>query len=64
MANSKYYYAVVREDNGNLLLEDHKLPFYWLKKIAKEQANKFHGYIITRINIEDMEKLILSSKPL
>jgi len=64
MAQTKYYYAVVREDNGKLLLEDHKLPFYWLKKIAKETAKKFDGYIVTRINIADVEKLILSSKPL
>jgi len=64
MSKQKYYYAVVKKDNGNLLLEGHKLPFYWLKKIAKETADKFEGYIVTRINLCDIEKLILSSTPL
>lgn len=57
MSKPKYYYAVVNKENGRLLTEDHKLPFYWIKRIAQETVKKFNGYIVIRVNIEDIENL-------
>ena len=68
MAKQKYYYAIVRKDNGAFPILSDKLPIYWLKKCAKEDAffrfgvtwDKF--YTIQKISVSDLEAIILKSK--
>lgn len=62
MSKKKYYYAVVKKETGILLLEDHKLPFYWLKSIAKETARDNGSYCVVRVDIETIQAAILSGK--
>jgi len=64
MAKKKYYYAVVKKENGNLLVSDGKLPIYWNKKVAQEMAKEFRDYCVTRISVDNLERSILYSKPL
>jgi len=63
MSNQKYYYAVVKSENGKLLFEDHKLPFYRRYDIAKDVAKNFKGYTVTKFPCEDIDKIILKSNP-
>jgi hypothetical protein len=59
--NAKYCYCVIT-NRGKLLLEDHKLPFYWYKKIAKETSLKFKGSRIIRIPMESIDFIINNSE--
>lgn len=71
MARQKYYYAIVDRDNGSLWkkgdADNEELPIYRSKKRAKEDldfcATEFDSpkkYILQPINIEKLNKLIIS----
>lgn len=63
MAKSKYCYVIVNKENGNLLVESTKLPIFWNKTLAKErQLNFGDKFTVCRIELANIEKLILSSK--
>lgn len=62
MSKSKYYYAIVDKENGNMLLEDGKLPFYWNKGIAKERCINFYGYVVHKLSLSEIESMILHSR--
>lgn len=58
----KYCYIIVKKDNGNMLLEDCKLPIYWNKAVCKERQLEFGGaYVVHRLELSDIEALILKS---
>lgn len=60
MPKQKYYYAVVHRETDKLLLKNAQLPIFWSKTVAKMAANGWDNYIVQPVNIEDLEKLILS----
>lgn len=62
MSKSKYCYVIVNAENGNMLLEDCKLPIYWNKKVAKERCSKFNGHIVHKLYLSDVEGMVLNSK--
>lgn len=63
MAKSKYCYVIANEENGNMLLEDGKLPIYWNKKVAKKRQFKFgNKWVVHKIELATIEKIVLSSK--
>ena len=68
MAKQKYYYAIVRKDNGSFPTISALLPIYWLKKVAKYDAFRLFGmswnstYVIQKISVSDLEAIILKSK--
>jgi hypothetical protein len=51
-----YYYVLVTE-KGNPITTDHKLPIYWNKKVAEEDAELFGAYL-KRIRISDLMNII------
>jgi hypothetical protein len=55
---SKYCYAIVHKKKRKLLLEDHKLPIYWNRRVAKERVAGFPDYRIERIELSDLEIFI------
>jgi len=59
----KYCYIIVDKENAKPLLEDSKLPIYWLKSVAKERVKDFISgkYVVHRLNMYDLETLILKS---
>ena len=60
MAKSKYCYVIVDKENGNMLLEDGKLPFYWNKKVAKQRQSLFgNKWIVCQIELSDIEEVII-----
>lgn len=62
---SKYCYIIVSQENGSMLLEDGKLPIYWNREVAKERLRRFvfrYNYVIHKIELADIENLILKSK--
>jgi DNA/RNA endonuclease G (NUC1) len=58
----KYYYAVVHKETGKLLVESNRLPIYWLKSEAEKRAKSFQDFIVQPVDIEKLERLILSHK--
>lgn len=44
----KYYYVIVNK-KGKMLLNDSKLPIYWLKKVAVKKAKNYPGYHVEKI---------------
>lgn len=62
MAKSKYCYVIVNYENGNMLLEDGKLPIYWNKKVAKERCSNFKGCVVQKLKLIDIENLIFHSE--
>jgi len=60
----KYYYIIVDKENGKPLIESSKLPIFWLKSVAKERLLDFKSgkYVVHRLNISDIETLILKSQ--
>jgi len=62
MAKNKYYYGVANKENGKLLLDCGRLPFFYRKKVAKECADSFNNYCVIRVDISKIEKAILSGK--
>ncbi len=63
MAKSKYCYVIANEENGNMLVEDGKLPIYWSKKVAKERQLLFGDkYVVHKIELATIENIVLSSK--
>lgn len=63
MGLQKYCYIVVRKENGNMLHTDEKLPVYWHKKDAALQARQMSSeYIVHKIELTALEKIILISK--
>jgi len=59
MAKRKYCYVIVNKENGNMLVEDNKLPFYWDKEVAKRRCLDFNTHLVQKIVLEDIENLIL-----
>ena len=58
----KYCYIIVDRKNGDMLVEDGKLPLYWCKEIAKKRQALFSkNYIIHKLSLSDIEELILKS---
>lgn len=57
---SKNYFAIVHQESGKLLLKDGRLPIYWRKDVAREEAKDYPGYIVQLVDITQLEKLILS----
>lgn len=58
MLDSKYCYVLVSKLNGNLLLEDSKLPIYWNKKIAQDRLASFPKHELKRIVLEELMLII------
>jgi hypothetical protein len=58
---TKYFYAIVNKNNGNLLLADSKLPIYWNKKVAQDFAKYHKGFVVARIPISDLNQIILQT---
>ena len=64
MSKRKYCYVIANKENGDLLVENAKLPFYWIKSVAKERQKAFSDkYGVFKIELKDIEKLVLGSKP-
>ena len=58
----KYCYIIVDKENGNMLVEDCKLPIYWNKAVCKERLLGFGSeYVVRRLELSDIEGLILKS---
>lgn len=58
----KYCYIIVNKENGNMLVEDGKLPLYWNKAVCKERQSEFgKKYVVHRLELSDIEALILKS---
>lgn len=54
--SNKYCYSIVNKDSGSLLLEDHKLPFYWNKKVAQDICKNFGGkFCVQPVLIENIK---------
>jgi len=62
MAKAKYYYGIVNKENGSMLVEDGKLPFYWNRKVAKERCEGFSKYCVVKMELETINDLILKAK--
>lgn len=60
MPKQKYYYAVVHQETGKLLLRNSQLPIFWSRTVAHNVAHDWPKYIVQPVNIEDLEKLVLS----
>jgi hypothetical protein len=52
------YYAVINEKTGRLLLSTSRLPIYWVRKVAKQTADRFPGYVVRRIENIHLESII------
>lgn len=61
MSKRKYYYAIVNKENGGLLVAKASLPIYWVKEIAIHEAKKYEGYVVSKLPIDSLERLILKS---
>ena len=44
MAKTLYYTLVNK--NGNMITTDHKLPIYWIKKVAERYAEIFKAFAV------------------
>jgi len=68
MAKQKYYYIIVRKDNGEFAITFSTLPIFRYKQNALIFGNDNLGrywrkvYTIQKIKISDLENLILKSK--
>ena len=67
MAKSKYCYVIVRKENGTMLLEDGKLPFYWNKNVAINRCNTVGGFtankwVVHKLLLTELQAMILNSK--
>ena len=60
MGKTNYCYVIVDKDNGSMLIEDGKLPFYWNKKVAKERCYWFSKHCVRKIKLEEINDLIES----
>ncbi len=49
MSKTKYCYVIANKENGKLLTRSAELPFFWLKKVAKDVCKNFNGYIVHKI---------------
>lgn len=60
---AQYCYAIVNKKNNAFFLSDHKLPFYWSKKIAHEDLNKIAGssFTVVRVSFESLRKYVTNS---
>lgn len=61
MSIPKYYYVIVYTKTKKPFLSAAKLPIYWLKKVAEEEAAKFSKCEVKRIYICDLQTLINST---
>jgi hypothetical protein len=52
-AKKKYYYAVLNKDH-KLILEDHKLPFYYNRKVAQGVSKKFVGSYVLSLDYQEL----------
>lgn len=61
MARQKYYYAIVNKENGNMILEDAKLPIYYNKKVAKRICDNWgtDKYCVHPVLAENLCNFIL-----
>lgn len=64
MSKKKYCYVIANKENGNLLIRSAELPFFWLREVAKKHCKGFKGYVVHKILLEDIQILVLRSKPL
>lgn len=62
MAKAKYCYAILKKDNGSMLIEDKKLPIYWNKKVAQDVCKKLTGYCVHPVVLDKLEIILLRSK--
>lgn len=52
----KYYYAIVDAENDELILQDGKLPVYWMLGLAKK--NQWVGTVVKRISGDSLRKIL------
>jgi len=64
MGKQKYCYVIVNKENGSLLINSVVLPIYWRKNVASVICKEFNNYIVHKIELDKIERLILSSKPI
>lgn len=57
---AKNYYAIVNKDTGKLLCDSGRLPIFWRKDVAAHGAKIFQDHIVQRVDIKELERLILS----
>jgi len=58
MSNNKNHYCIVHRKNGTLLVQDGRLPIYWLRKVAVEQAKLFPKYKVVPIGVRELNDII------
>ena len=57
----KNYFAIVNIRTGKLLLNSALLPIYWRQDVAKEVADRYPGYKVVPVSMEQLEFLIKNS---
>lgn len=60
MPKAKYCYAILKIDNGAILIEDCKLPIYWNKKVAQKRCKGFKGYCVHPILLDKLENFLIT----
>ena len=65
MAKSKYCYAIVNKENGELYVDCGRLSIYYNKEVAQEVFKYFDvkedHYCIQSVNFKNLNKVILTS---
>lgn len=56
--SQQYAYILVYKRSGNLFIEDHKLPIYWDKKVARERLKNFTECKIKVVYMSQILELI------
>jgi len=62
MGKQIYFYIIVKKDNGEMLVKDYRLSFYWHKDSAKRECEYYKGYCVVKMKLETINDLILKSK--
>lgn len=52
------YYVVVHEKTGRLLAGTSRLPIYKIKRVAKQTADRYPGYVVNNINSNNLSAII------
>lgn len=52
------YYVIVHGKTGRLLVSSSRLPIYWVKRVAKQTADRWPGYVVAKIGSDNLQSVI------
>lgn len=52
------HYVVVNARTGKFLISNSRLPIYWKRNSAKQQANRYPGHTVAKIDSDVLESII------